>query len=90
MQAVSAQGSRHCALMLELLVQTLDGIYGPQRFPLFGRVVQEGEETRSGLLQTGGDSGTVQPPFAHERLVSGDDLGDRCRVDHIGVDMLER
>jgi hypothetical protein len=72
---------------LELLVQTLDGISGPQRFPLFGRVVQE---PRSGLLQTGGDSGTLQPPFAHERLVSGDDLGDRCRVDHIGVDMLER
>jgi hypothetical protein len=46
MQAVSAQGSRHCVLNapLELLVQTLDGICGPQRFPLFGRIVQESEE----------------------------------------------
>jgi hypothetical protein len=33
MQAVSAQGSRHCVLNapLELLVQTLDGICGLQR-----------------------------------------------------------
>jgi hypothetical protein len=52
---------------LELLVQPLDGVRRPDRFPLIGRIEQEGEQVGSRLLQAGGDGRALQPPFGSLR-----------------------
>ena len=88
-QHAGGLGTRQQALRLdpalELLVQPLDGVRRPDRFPLIGRIEQEGEQVGSRLLKAGGDRRALQPPLAHERLSPGFDRLDRLGVDHVGV-----
>jgi len=47
----------------EFLVETLDCVCGPGRFPLAFWQAREGEELVSGLFQAVGDGFAFQPPF---------------------------
>ena len=52
---------------------------------MVGRIAQEREQVRPGLLQAGGHGRALQPPLAHECLPPGFDLLHRLGVDHVGV-----
>ena len=52
---------------LKLFMQSLNGVRRPDRFPLIGRVEQEGEQVGTGLLEAGGDGRALQSPFGSLR-----------------------
>jgi len=63
MQAVSAQGSKHCLdAPLELLVEAFDGVRCPGASPLRWRQTGECEQGVAGLFKAIGD-GVVPKPL---------------------------
>jgi hypothetical protein len=70
-QHAGGLGTRQQALCLdptlELLMQPLDGVRRPDRFPLVGWIEQEGEQVGTRLLQAGDDGRALQPPFGSLR-----------------------
>ena len=70
---------------LELLVQPLDGVRGPERAPLLGRVAQEGEQALASLLQAVDDRATAQLPARPGAVWRGRGVRDGTgAVDRVG------
>ena len=70
---------------LEFLMQTLDGVAGPDGLPLLLWEAEESEKLVAGLLEAVGDGAALETPFADERLAPGLHLLRRLGVDHVGV-----
>ena len=69
----------------ELLIQALDGVGGPGRFPLRRIEAGEGEEPVCCFLQAVGHRPALEPPLAQEGFAAHLDLGRGVGVDHVPV-----
>src|SRR4051812_11921635 len=92
MAAVSTEGSTVCVLIrrlceavLRTLMQPLDGVRGPRRFPLARGQPGESEQRLAGFLQAVGDGAALQPPLAQVGTAPRLDLLRGLGVDHVGV-----
>ena len=68
---------------LELLVQVLDRVRGPDRAPLLGRVAHEREQALAGFFQARRDRPAAKLPLGQERLTPDYDLGGGLGVHHV-------